>query len=174
MLFASSVWMFQESSSSGGGAIALLVGVVLVVGLIGWALIVHERRTEETLTYLSQQGFTFRGDTLPATLTPPTNVWFPDRTIRNCWTGMRNDFEVAIFRMDTPEGEGVLVRTMVAVRRPPIDVHLNDFITRTMKPAVDTTSTPGWVIVAIRGNSRRPPVLEALLNALTVRAEDAA
>jgi hypothetical protein len=174
MVFASAIWLFQESSSSGGAVIAWLVVVVLIVALIVWAVVVHERRNVETLAFLEKQGFTFRGDTLPATLAPPANVWLPNRTIRNCWTGMRNDFEVAIFRLDTPEGEGVLVRTMVAVRRSPIyDVRLNDFITRTLNPTVDTTSTPGWVIVAIRGNSRRPPILEALLKALTAGEEDA-
>src|ERR1700722_6215687 len=169
MLLASSVWMFQESSSSGGWGIFWLVVVLVIVALIGWGVVASERRNVETLAYLEKQGFTFHGDTLPATLTPPENVWLPDRTISNCWTGMRNDFEVAISRMDTPQGEGVLVRTMVAVRRPPIqDARVNELLTRFVK--IDATSTPGWVIAAMKDGSRRPEVLEELLKALTMRS----
>jgi hypothetical protein len=89
----------------------------------------------------------------------------------DCYVGSRNDFEVAIFRMEFPQGEGKRTQTMVAVRRPPFgEVQLRGLLADIVK--IDRTSTPGWVIASMKGNSRRPPVLEALLSALTARTAE--
>ncbi len=106
-----------------------------------------------------------------ASLRPPANVWLPQIKISECYTGMRNDFEVAVFRSSVPQGEALLVQTMVAVCRPPKhDVRLNDFMARLV--TIDATSTPGWVIAAVRGSTIRIPVLKTLLTALTARDGD--
>ena len=146
----------------------LLVILLLVGGAIGWAVLAATRRREELEAYLREHGFRSQGSELPETLKPPPNVWLPQIKISHCYTGMRNDFEVAVFQSTVPQGETPLVRTMVAVRRPPKhDLRLTNFLARLV--TIDSTSTPGWVIAAWHSSMIRPQVLEPLLKALTAR-----
>ncbi len=167
------VWtLLQDGSGSDPGGLgwfSVVLLVLIIAAVIAYARI-SGKRLAESEAYLKEHNFRSVGKTLPPSLAAPSSVWFPQLTISDCYVGSRNDFEVAIFQMTMPQGEGSLVQTMVAVRRPPFgEVKLGCLLADMVK--IDSTSTPGWIVASMKGKSRRPQVLEALLRALTAREE---
>jgi hypothetical protein len=161
------LWPQQEgpSSNAPGYVLLLLVFAAAIWGLVAWS-----RREAALERYLEQQGFKYLGEKLPSTLKPPSITWMPEYRLRNCYTGQRNDVQIALFQTVIPQGEGNYTRTMVAVRREPFNFQLGGLLGDAV--VVDSTSTPEWIIASYKGGGRTPEGLEAMLSALTVRTPE--
>jgi hypothetical protein len=137
----------------------LVGGVLLAATCFGlWQSAKQRRLLRE---YVQQKDLRATGKVLPPTLKPRSGAFEPGVTVSDCYTGTRNGYEIALFKILIGRGESAISRAVVAVRREPIEPVWPKLLQKEL--LVDTSSAPGWVLVSRNNGQQNARIVETIL-----------